>query len=191
MISGIRGVVENKDMVTVEVDVGGVFYRLFVAKKLQSQLVIGQEKTFKTYMHVSENEMSLYGFEAKEEVDMFRMLLGVSGVGPKSGLLIFDENGVKAINKAIINADVDFFQAVKGLGKKTAQKIIIDLKTKVGSMKDLDLGSDESEVLTSDETYLSLIQLGFDKKSVAEICKKIPKNLETTQERLEWCLKSM
>jgi len=73
-------------------------------------------------MHVSENEMSLYGFEAKEEVDMFRMLLGVSGVGPKSGLLIFDENGVKAINKAIINADVDFFQAVKGLGKKQPKK---------------------------------------------------------------------
>jgi len=188
MISGIRGKVESMGQGIVEVDVNGVYYGLFIPRSLVSKIVVGEEKSFKTYMHVAEIEMSLYGFESREEVDMFRMLISVSGVGPKSGLLIFDDNGVDEIRQAVINADVDFFKKVRGLGLKTAQKIIIELKSKIGSMKDLDLSAQEENV-KSDEVYLSLVQLGFDKKSTVEAIKKIPKKLETTEERLAWCLK--
>lgn len=190
MISGLKGKIESIGLNSVELDVSGVYYQVFVSKRLANKLVIGDEIKLKTYMAVSETDMSLYGFDDIEGVGMFKMLLGVSGVGPKSAVLIFDDNGVEEIRKAVINADVDFFQRVKGLGKKTAQKIIIDLKSKIGSMKDLDLRGEESD-LKEDEVYLSLIQLGFDRKSVNEVMKKIPKDFESTQNRLEWCLKSM
>ena len=190
MISGLGGKLKYKGGAWVEVDVGGVFYRVMVPRRIINKLVVDSEVYLSTYMHVSEDDMSLYGFENREEVDMFRMLLGVSGVGPKTGKLIFDENGVDEIRQAVINADVDFFKKVKGLGLKTAQKIIIELKSKIGSMKDLDLSAQEENV-KSDEVYLSLVQLGFDKKSTVEAIKKIPKKLETTEERLAWCLKGM
>ena len=73
---------------------------------------------------------------------------------------------------------------------KTAQKIIIELKSKIGSLKDLDLAA-SGVVLDKDEVYLSLVQLGFDRKSVVEVMKKLPKDLKTIEERLEWCLKSV
>ncbi len=190
MIYGIRGKIESVGLGTAEVDVNGVYYGLFIPRSLASKISAGEQKSFKTCMHVTEIEMSLYGFETREDVDMFRMLISVSGVGPKSGLVIFDENGVEEIRQAVINADVDFFKKVKGLGLKTAQKIIIELKSKIGSMKDLDLSAQEENV-KSDEVYLSLVQLGFDKKSALEAMKKIPKKLETTEERLAWCLKKM
>ncbi len=190
MICGIKGKVEFVGAGTVEVEVSGVSYALFVSARLARGLNLGEERKFMTYMHVAEDDVSLYGFENREEVDMFRMLIGVSGVGPKSGMSIFNENGVDEIKKAVMEADVEFFKKVKGLGLKTAQKIIIELKTKIGSLKDLDLTASET-VLNQDEVYLSLIQLGFDRKSVVEVMKKLPKDLKTIEERLEWCLKSV
>jgi len=193
MICGIKGKVEYVGLGMVEVEVSGVSYALFVSARLAKGLNLGEERKFMTYMHVAEDDVSLYGFENREEVDMFRMLIGVSGVGPKSGMSIFNENGVDEIKKAVMEADVEFFKKVKGLGLKTAQKIIIELKTKIGSLKDLDLAvfSKSYDELNQDEVYLSLIQLGFDRKSVVEVMKKLPKDLKTIEERLEWCLKSV
>ena len=190
MICGIKGKVEYIGLGVVEVEVLGISYCLFVPTRLARKLTTGIERKFCTYMHVAEDNQSLYGFESREEVEMFRMIIGVSGVGPKSGMSIMDENGVDEIKKAVVEADVEFFKKVKGLGLKTAQKIIIELKSKIGSLKDLDLTSSET-VLNQDEVYLSLIQLGFDRKSVLEVMKKLPKKLITIEERLEWCLKSV
>ena len=190
MIAGLKGKVEDKGLNFIEIDVVGVIYKVFMAKRLLDNLVIGEELTICTYMHVREEEMSLYGFTSKDEVRLFEMLLGVSGVGPKSALTIFNENGVEEVKGAIIRADVDFFKKVKGLGLKTAQKIIIELKNKIGSSKDLDLSSMDIDI-KEDEVFLSMIQLGFDRKVIGQIMKKIPKELETTEERLSWCLKNM
>jgi len=190
MICGIRGKIESKDSGLVEVNVNGVYYQVFIPKRLANKIIVGETRRLRTYMQVAETEMNLYGFETREDVDMFRMLISVSGVGPKSGLVIFDDNGVEEIRQAVIDADVDFFKKVKGLGLKTAQKIIIELKSKIGGIKDLDLSA-QKENAKSDEAYLSLVQLGFDKKSALEVIKKIPKKLETTEKRLAWCLKNM
>ena len=190
MIYGLRGIISYKGINNIEVDVNGVFYGVMVAKKVLETLVLDQEITIRTYMHVTEDSQSLFGFITSEEVELFKMLISVSGVGPKSAMLIFDQNEVDKIKRAVMEADVDFFKKVKGLGLKTAQKIIIELKTKIGSLKDLDLNASET-ILNQDEVYLSLIQLGFDRKSVVEVMKKLPKDLKTIEERLEWCLKSM
>lgn len=190
MISGLKGKIENKGGNFIEIDVQGVLYRVFMSKRTLNSLVIGEERLVRTYMHVREEEMSLYGFLDQEEVNLFEMLISVSGVGPKSGLVIFDENGVEEIRRAIMEADVDFFKKVKGLGLKTAQKIIIELKSKLGSVQDLDLTKDNID-LKGDDVYMSLVQLGFDRKVIMEIMKKIPDDLEGIEERLSWCLKNI
>ncbi len=190
MISGLKGKVENKGGNFIEIDVQGVLYRVFMSKRILNSLVTGEERLIRTYLHVREEEMSLYGFLDKEEVELFEMLISVSGVGPKSGLVIFDENGVEEIRRAIMEADVDFFKKVKGLGLKTAQKIIIELKSKLGSVQDLDLTKDNID-LKGDDVYMSLVQLGFDRKVIMEIMKKIPDDLEGIEERLSWCLKNI
>jgi Holliday junction DNA helicase RuvA len=140
-------------------------------------------------MAVSENDINLFGFENWDEVDLFKMLISVSGVGPKTAAGILGETESLAIVKAIGNADVNFFEKIKGIGKKTAQRIIIDLKSKIGGLGELDLSKDEKEI--DDDLMLSLKQLGFDRKEIDKVTAKSSKELETTEEKLSWCLANL
>ena len=137
-------------------------------------------------MAVSENDINLFGFDNWEEVDLFKMLISVSGVGPKTAAGIIGGTESLAIIKAIGNADVSFFEKIKGIGKKTAQRIIIDLKSKIGGLGELDLSRDEKQI--DDDLVLSLKHLGFDRKEIDRVTGKLPKELETTEEKLAWCL---
>jgi Holliday junction DNA helicase RuvA len=117
------------------------------------------------------------------------MLISVSGVGPKTGAQILSKTESDLVIKAISNADVKFFEKIKGLGKKTAQRIIIDLKSKVGGIKDLDLNQEEID--KEDDLYLSLKQLGFERREIEKIMSKLPKEIIIIEEQLEWCLKNL
>ena len=141
-------------------------------------------------MAVSENEIALYGFENWDDVNLFKMLISVSGVGPKTGAQILAGTKSDLIIKAIGDADVDFFQKIKGIGKKTAQRIIIDLKSKIGGLGELDLTKDDEKDFEND-LVLSLKQLGFDKKEIEKVTSKLPIDLETTEEKLSWCLQNL
>lgn len=140
-------------------------------------------------MAVSDKDISLYGFKTDEEVALFRMMIGVSGVGPKTAGLILGSNGASEIVKAVSEADVAFFQKVKGVGKKAAQKIIIDLKSKVGGLKDLDLAASGGQ--EKDDLYLSLKNLGFSVVEIERVVIKIPVDLETVEDKLGWCLRNL
>jgi len=154
----------------------------------------GEELKVATYMAVSENDVNLFGFEDWEEVGLFKMLISVSGVGPKTAAGILSSfaeasegHGVETVIKAIGQADVESFQKIKGIGKKTAQRIIIDLKSKIGGLGELDLTKDNEKIVDSD-LVLSLKQLGFDRKEIEKVTNKLPKDLVTTEEKLAWCL---
>ena len=141
-------------------------------------------------MAVSENDMNLYGFDSFEELDLFKMLITVSGVGPKTAAGILAEKNALEIIKAIGDANVEFFKKIKGIGLKTAQRIIVDLKSQFGGLGELNLKSDFAEgyVETKDDLILSLEQLGFEKKEIEGVTKKMPKELIQLEEKLEWCL---
>ena len=147
----------------------------------------GEEVTVSTYMAVSENEINLFGFENWEEVDLFKMLISVSGVGPKTAAGILGEAESEAVVRAIGEADVDFFQKIKGIGKKTAQRIIIDLKSKIGGLGELDLTGDDKKT-EPDEVFLSLKQLGFERKEIEKVIAKLPKEIIVIEEKIQWCL---
>ncbi len=187
MISSLTGKIDRVFGDYVEIEVGGVGYLVFVGKK---NYQLSDEVKIYTYMAVSENEIALYGFENWDDVNLFKMLISVSGVGPKTGAQILAGTKSDLIIKAIGDADVDFFQKIKGIGKKTAQRIIIDLKSKIGGLGELDLTKDDEKDFEND-LVLSLKQLGFDKKEIEKVTSKLPIDLETTEEKLSWCLQNL
>ncbi len=186
MISSLRGKVTKVWGNNVEIDVGGVGYWVWCGRKSFGE---GDEVKVFTYMAVSENDMSLYGFESWEELDLFKLLITVSGVGPKTAAQVLGLTRAEEVVRAIGEADVEFFKKIKGIGLKTAQRIIVDLKSKIGGLGELNL-KDELPLL-EDDVVLSLRQLGFEKKEIERVIKLVPKELKTTEERLGWCLGNM
>lgn len=189
MIASLCGYVKNILINQIIVEVNGVGYLVNLGNKLISELVIKQTIELYTYQSVSENDISLFGFATFDEVKLFKMLISVSGVGPKTGAQILSEANSDLVIRAISNADVKFFEKIKGLGKKTAQRIIIDLKSRVGGIKELDLN--QNEIDKEDDLYLSLKQLGFDRREIEKIISKLPKDIIIIEEKLEWCLKNL
>lgn len=186
MISSLRGKVNRVWGNYVEIEVGGVGYMVWMGKKSFSE---GDEVKIQTYMAVSENDINLYGFENFEDLDLFKMLITVSGVGPKTAAQILSNTDGVAVIKAIGDADVEFFKKLKGIGLKTAQRIIVDLKSKIGGLGELNL-RDELPLLDDDLT-MSLRQLGFEKKEIEKVVKMVPGERQTTEDKLEWCLQNI
>lgn len=187
MISSLRGTITKIRGNYIEIEVNNVGYE--VQMSTGGQLAVGDEIKLQIYMAVSESDIRLFGFRTEEELDVFKMLITVSGVGPKTAAQILAGTSAVALMKAIGDADVAFFEKIKGVGKKTAQRIIVDLKSKIGGLGELNL-ADERPLL-EDDLFLSLRQLGFDRKEIEKVTKKLPVELVTTEERLSWCLQNL
>jgi holliday junction DNA helicase RuvA len=173
----------------VEVDVNGVGYLVYVGLGFVKKHSEGEEVLVRTYLAVSENDMALYGFDSIEDLDLFKMLITVSGVGPKTAAQILGSTDSLSVIKAIGDADVEFFKKLKGIGLKTSQRIIVDLKSKIGGLGELDL-TDKLPLL-EDDVMLSLKQLGFDRREIDKVVQKIPAEIAGTEERLSWCLQNL
>ena len=186
MISSLKGKVSKIWGNNVEIDVNGVGYWVWCPKRRFNE---GEEVKLFTYMAVSENDISLYGFGSWEELDLFKLLITVSGVGPRTAAQVLVMVRAEEVVKAIGEADVDFFKKIKGIGLKTAQRIIVDLKSKIGGLGELNL-KDELPLL-EDDVVLSLRQLGFEKKEIERVVGMIPKEMVLTEERLGWCLQNL
>ena len=131
MITYIRGILEGMEEDKVIVDVGGVGYGIYMAGTAMGRLpALGKEVKIHTYLHVKEDLMQLYGFLTRDELRVFRLLIGVSGIGPKGGLGILSALGPDDLRFAVASNDVKAIQAAPGIGKKTAEKLILELKDK-------------------------------------------------------------
>ncbi len=187
MISFLSGKISYKSTVKVEMDVNGVGYEIFVSASDLPKININDEIKIFTYHQVAEDKNVLYGFIDRKDRLVFEMLLTVSGIGPKTALNIFSIGSGEKILTAISKADVNFFKQVKGLGDKGAQRIIIDLKSKVGSIGELDFNLE-----SADETiYQALLNLGFTRYEVRNVLVKIPSDLKTEDEKIKYALKQL
>jgi len=185
MIIILKGKVSQIGKNTVEIDVGGVGYEVQLGIR-NEELGIGKEIKLYIYTSMNDSSISLFGFKTVEELDLFKMLITVSGVGSKTAASILAEKNSLDIIKAIGEANVDFFKKIKGIGLKTAQRIIVDLKSKIGGLGELDLR--DNLPLLEDDLVLSLQQLGFERKEIETVIAKLPKDLVKLEEKLEWCL---
>lgn len=166
------------------IDVNGVGYSVIVTNSTAQKLASQSVATIYTYTHVRAESLELYGFLSPKDQELFELLLSVNGVGPKTALAI-SEAGAGRIATAVQEADVAFFTSVPRVGKKLAQKIIIDLKGQLGSIQELELGTLPPE---KQDVQDALLALGFDEQHILKLMKSVPENLSTA-EAVTWVLK--
>lgn len=175
----------EKDFVTILVN--GVGYGVRVTEKTRSELAQKQSAELFIYTHVKEEALELYGFPNREERELFLLLISVSGVGPKTGLHILG-CGSPAIIHAVQQADVGLFSSVPRVGKKLAQKIIIELRSKLGAIKELNL-------LPTSLKYADVVEalqsLGFTDQSISLALEKIDVEKMTLTEAVKAGVKSL
>lgn len=136
MISYVRGIIDHKEPDHVIVDVNGIGYKVFIPLSTYEKLPpVGSQVKLNTYHHVREDSINLYGFLTMEEKDTFEMLLSVSGVGTKVALGILSAVSVGEFRRAIAQANMEFLVKLPGIGKKTAERILLELKDKIDKAK--------------------------------------------------------
>ena len=189
MIGFLSGEVVAYDNPHVVVNVGGVGYRVLVSSNVLSKISLGSSLKLFTHTHVREDAIQLFGFSDLSDLKLFEQLISVSGIGPKTAMNIFSIGTRDAISQAIITNDVSFFVGVPRLGKKNAQKIIIELKSKLGSIEDLDLA--KIDVKENGEVIAALKQFGFSSKEALEALKAIEGDGKTTEEKIRLALKEL
>lgn len=169
MIAQLTGTIVHNTSNPIVIDVSGVGYGVFIPISNASKLPLQSIQTLYIHTHVREDALLLFGFLSHEDLRLFELLVTVSGVGPKTALTVIDK-GSKAVQKAIVTHDVSFFTSVPRLGTKNAQKIIIELKNKLGSTADFDLTSDNSETSALMDALKSM---GFDTKNIRDTIGKL------------------
>ncbi len=162
MYAFLRGVVSSKLPDTIHLDVNGVGFEVRVSQGVQRRLVIGQEVTLLTYCHIREDAFTIFGFLREDEKSLFLTLLGLNKVGPKLALAILSAMPLSEFARAVQNSDVAAFQRVPGVGKTTAQRVVLDLKTKLKQDPDLAaiLGEDAGAGDEPDDVIAALLSLG-------------------------------
>ncbi len=185
MIAYIQGIVAEKNPTRAVIDVNGIGYEILVPISSYERIgAVGETAKLLTYLHVREDILQLFGFSTQDEREMFLLLISISGIGPKSALGIISSIATKDLKHAIAHEDLNLLTAVPGIGKKTAQRIVVELKDKVAKLGAIsDAGSRTIPSGTSaiaDEAMMALISLGYH-KSIAE--KAIVKALQDNKDK--------
>lgn len=145
MIAFVKGSLVDVESDRVIIDVGGIGYNVFVSSYTMGRLPLeGNEVKLYTYLNVKEDLMQLYGFLSKDELRIFKLLIGVNGIGPKGGLGILSYLTPDDLRFAVMANDVKAISAAPGIGKKTAEKLILELKDKLGSIEPEEVPVSES-----------------------------------------------
>lgn len=185
MIGFLSGKVHSKNSDNIILLVGGVGYQIYLSQSILIDIESSSEQNLYIHTHVKEELLELYGFKSQKDLEFFKLLISVSGVGAKTGLLIMNNNA-ELIQKAIVQADVEFFSRIPRLGRKTSQKIIIDLKNKVGSIQELDLLGDSVDSI---QVLEALIGMGYTKKEALEAVKSLPGEVVRVEEKIRLALR--
>lgn len=179
MIGFLRGVLAESRPGKIVIDVNGFGMNVVVSDSLRDELPsIGNEVKVFTYLSVREDGMTLYGFLTRDALDLFNQLIGVSGVGPKGAQAILSAFSVPVIKYYIISEDVNALSKAPTIGKKTAERIIVDLKDKINK-EDILLASDDIKSKEKEfpaeamDALEALVALGYDRKQAKEAISKI------------------
>lgn len=166
---------------------GGIGFVIHSTPSYLIKLKTNQEANFWTHTAVRETDISLYGFETEEELRVFELLITVSGVGPKSGLAILSVAGVKSIEEAVATGDTSSLTKISGIGRKTAEKIVLELNGKLMTTR-----KGESKTANEDiDVFEALKSLGYREREIQEAIKKLPKDLAGTNEKIKYVLKNL
>ena len=182
MIYNISGKLSSVSDRFAVVQVNGVGYKIYLSSRVISNLPkIGSDIFFYTYLNVREDGMDLFGFLNEEELSFFELLISVSGVGPRSALSILDVASLEELSAAIKEGRPDLLSHASGIGKKTAERIIVELKTKVQSIK----ASSVVEKMEVDEDLIEVLaNLGYRRDDARVALSKVDLNIQGINDRL-------
>ena len=185
MIAYLSGKIQSKDLKSLIINVNGVGYQVHTTPPILVQVKLGEQIELYTYLHVREDALELYGFENTEDLDFFTKLISVSGIGPKSALGVFVIAKVSEIKQAIINQDADILTRVSGIGKKTAERIIVDLR---GKIEESGIGAKDRGLQTGDADAVdALVGLGYSHQQAIQALRQAGEG--KVEERLKQALK--
>ncbi len=184
MIGSIKGQVTHKSLNYIILETSGVGYKVFVTPTVLATLKVGQEASFVILTYVREDQISLYGFPTLPELEFFELLLTVSGVGPKSAIGIMSLASLEMIKSAIVSEDPSVFTKVSGIGRKTAERVIIDLKDKLkDDTSSAPVAREHSDALDA------LVALGYSQQEARDALKQVPKDVADLQTKIKAALK--
>ena len=194
MLAYIKGILEVKSTNYVVIENGGIGYKIFMSNKSIGTIGnIGDNVKVYTHYHVREDNISLFGFNSDEELRMFEILINVSGVGAKSALTMLSDITPSSFAIAVINDDITRLTKIPGIGKKTAQRLILELKDKLKkediSGEQIELDEDEKDENINKDAITALQVLGYSKKEAETVLKKIDTQKLSIEEILKQALK--
>jgi|SRR3989344_2175604 len=187
MITHIQGIVLDKAERSAVIIVGGLGYKVFLTGTTMEKLQKGKEISLWTHLAVREDSQTLYGFPDRDELYFFELLISISGIGPKTALGILNVSSVSNIRKAISTGDTSHLTKVSGIGKKIADKIVLELKGKFGA-ESTD-GADSVFLRDEVDALEALKAIGFGHKEAREALKSVDQSVTDTGERVKKALK--
>ena len=186
MIATLHGKLQSRTDDSLIVNVGGVGFRVRVPSSALANLgAVGGDVMLFTHLHVREDDLSLYGFATEEELRLFETLLTVSGIGPKVALGVLSSASADTLRIAIAQGNLDVLTAIPGIGKKTAQRLVLELKGKI----DVSGLSEVGELSSLDEDVMNaLINLGYSAAEATRAARSVPSSAQTVEERVRTAL---
>ncbi|MBA3550750.1 Holliday junction branch migration protein RuvA [Patescibacteria group bacterium] len=188
MISHLTGKIIHADTRFFIIDVNGVGYKIFTTAGVLEKL-LPETVSFWTYLAVREDALDLYGFPTKDEMDFFELLLTVNGIGPKTALGILNVANPATIRKAVATEDPSYLTKVSGIGKKNAEKIVLELKSKLTGWEATE--GEEAHTAYESDALEALKSLGYSERDARDALKKVPKEITNTSECVRHALKML
>ncbi len=188
MISYLQGKILNKGRGFVILQASNIGYQVFVNAGLYADLQTEQEAELYIHHHISETAQDLYGFKNFNELEFFKLLISISGVGPKSALGVLAMAGVEELKESIATGDFSILSKVSGIGKKTAERIVLELRNKIGGVSKGEMPG--TGAISSDEID-ALMALGYSLQQAREALRKVDKSTTDSGERIRAALKGL
>jgi len=162
-------------------------YKIFPTKKILLENNIHNEVELRIYHHITENAQSLYGFTTIDELNLFEKLISVSGIGPKTAIGAFGVAEASDIRSAIINGDSSILKQVSGIGTKTAERVVLELKNKLSGLVGFDTKT-STELMSVSDSLEALTSLGYSEQEARQALQKVPAHIMTAEEKVKIAL---
>lgn len=185
MISYISGKVIHKNEKMLVVSLGNIGYTIFTTENITAEANIESEISLWTHLAVRENSMELFGFKNKNDLNFFELLISISGIGPRGALGVMAITTVDTLSKAIATGDTSYLTKISGIGKKTAEKIVLELRDKLKS----DREDDDYSLRDEADALLALQSLGYAQREAREALQKISPDITDTAIKVKEALK--
>lgn len=188
MIAYLKGIVREKADKSLILEVNGVGYRVAIGSTLREQIREGDELELKIYHHITDSDQVLFGFAGEEDLHYFELLLTVPSIGPRTAMGVLDVVSPKVLAQAVFESDMSLLTKISGIGKRTAERIVVELKGKIAHIEGSSKHSLSGKL--QQETVEALVSIGFKPAQARTVVGKLPTDIGSVEEAVKAALKT-